>query len=271
MSTTYAERLRAAIGVRGGNTLCVGIDPHPALLEAWGLPVDGEGAERFGRRVVEALADRVAAFKPQSGLFEPFGSRGILALERILADLRDARVVSIMDAKRGDIGSTMAGYARAYLAEDSPLRADALTVSPYLGYESLRPAIDLAAETGRGLHVLCRTSNPEGGQVQKAADPATGTSVAQQIVDAAQSDNGRDGHHHVGLVVGATHDDLGIDLAGFTGVVLVPGVGAQGGTLTGVADQFTDVEGIVLPSASREVLAGGPSLAGMRDRVDRLR
>ncbi|CAI9409917.1 orotidine-5'-phosphate decarboxylase [Aestuariimicrobium sp. T2.26MG-19.2B] len=265
----YAERLRAAIDLRGGLALCVGIDPHPALLDAWGLPLDGDGAERFGRRVVESLADRVPVFKPQSGLFEPFGSRGVLALERILADLREANALSIMDAKRGDIGSTMDGYARAYLSDESPLRSDALTVSPYLGYESLRPAIDLAAATGRGLHVLCRTSNPEGHEVQLAA---TGDgSVAQTIVRHAQRDNSSEGRNHVGLVVGGTHADLGIDLTGFSGVVLVPGIGAQGGTLSGVASQFGNTEGIVLPSASREVLAGGPSLAGMQERVEGLR
>lgn len=270
MTGKYTDRLQAAIDLRGGLSLCVGIDPHASLLEAWGLPVDGEGAERFGRRVVEALGDRVAVFKPQSGFFEPFGSRGILALERILADIRDAGALSIMDAKRGDIGSTMAGYAQAYLSDESPLRADALTVTPFLGYDSLRPAIDLAARTGRGLHVLCRTSNPEGHQVQLAVDATTGMSVAQSVIEQAHSDNEREGLDHVGLVVGATHDDLRIDLTGFTGVVLVPGVGAQGGTLKGVARQFEGVDGIVLPSASREVLAGGPSLAGMQQRVDQI-
>ncbi|MGJ6979279.1 orotidine-5'-phosphate decarboxylase [Aestuariimicrobium soli] len=269
MSHTYVQRLRAAIDLRGGRKLCVGIDPHPSLLEAWGLPIDGEGAERFGRRVVEALGDVVPVFKPQAGFFEPFGSRGILALERILADLREAGAITLMDAKRGDIGSTMAGYARAYLSDESPLRSDAVTVTPYLGYESLRPAIDLAAETGRGVHVLCRTSNPEGGHVQLAT--SEGVSVAQSVIAAAHADNDRAGLDHVGLVVGATHADLQIDLTGFTGAVLAPGVGAQGGTLSGVAAQFTGVEGIVLPSASREVLAGGPSLAGMREQVEALR
>lgn len=258
--TSFTARARALTEQRG--VLCVGIDPHPALLQAWGLEVSGAGAEAFGRRVVEALGDSVAAFKPQSGLFEPYGSAGVAALEAILDDIRQAGALSIMDAKRGDIGSTMAGYAQAYLGAESPLRADALTVSPFLGYETLRPAIDLAAKQGRGLFVLCRTSNPESGQVQLATTDQV--SVAQQIIVAAQQDNAA-GADHVGLVVGATHRQLDIDLSGFTGPVLVPGIGTQGGTISGLAAGLAG--GVVLPSASREVLGAGPDAAELRRAV----
>ncbi len=120
---------------------------------------------------MEAFAGRVAAVKPQSAFFEVFGSRGVAVLERVLAELREADTLSILDAKRGDIGSTMAAYAEAYLGTEAPAPADALTVSPYLGYESLRPAIDLARQTGRGVFVLALTSNPEGAIVQHAPAP----------------------------------------------------------------------------------------------------
>lgn len=258
--TSYFQRLEALTAARG--RLCVGIDPHASLLHGWGLDDDVAGLERFSRAVVAALADHVAAFKPQSAFFERFGSAGIAVLERVLGDIAQAGVVSLLDAKRGDIGSTMGGYARAYLAEGAPLAVDAITLSPYLGYESLRPAIDLAASTGRGVYVLARTSNPEGGSVQLAS--SHGRSIAQQVVDLAQQDNAA-GQRHVGLVVGGTHEDLGVDLAGFAGSVLVPGIGTQGGTLSGVAARFGEVA--TLPTVSRQVLSAGPDSHALRDSV----
>jgi len=145
----FGARLRAAMDARG--PLCVGIDPHQHLLDAWGLPDTAEGLASFTYGVVDALADRVAVFKPQSAFFERFGSAGIAVLEQATIRLRDAGALVIIDAKRGDIGSTMGGYAAAYLAEKGPLACDALTVSPYLGFGSLQPAIDVARESGAGL------------------------------------------------------------------------------------------------------------------------
>ena len=139
---TWFERLQTLTAERGN--LCVGIDPHPSILASWGLDDDVRGLESCARGMVESLGDVVAVFKPQSAFYEVYGSAGIAVLERVLGDIRDAGALSILDVKRGDIGSTMAGYARAYLAPDAPLRADAITVSPFLGFESLRPAIDLS-------------------------------------------------------------------------------------------------------------------------------
>ena len=164
--TTYWQRLADRTNQRG--TLCVGIDPHPGLLKAWGLDVNAAGLETFARRVVEVLGERVAVFKPQSAFFEAHGSAGVAVLERVLADIAGAGALSLLDVKRGDIGSTMAAYADAYLADGSPLAADAITVSPYLGFGSLQPAFDRAHATGRGVYVLARTSNPEGHEVQLA-------------------------------------------------------------------------------------------------------
>ncbi len=181
----FGARLQAAMRRHG--PLCAGLDPHRALVEQWGLTYDVAGIERFAMTCVEAYAGRVAAVKPQSAFFEVFGSRGLAVLERVLTDLQDAQTLTILDAKRGDIGSTMTAYAEAYLGEDAVAPADALTVSPYLGYESLRPAIDLAEQTGRGVLVLALTSNPEGRSVQHAV--LGGRSVAASVVDGAASDN----------------------------------------------------------------------------------
>ena len=137
---------------------------------------------------VEAFAGTVAAVKPQSAFFERFGSAGVAVLERTLAGLRDAGTLSLLDVKRGDIGSTMAAYAQAYLADDSPLRADAITLSPYLGYGSLRPALDLARDTGRGVFVLALTSNPEGASVQHARR-GDGAASPAAVVAGATADN----------------------------------------------------------------------------------
>lgn len=270
--TPFGTRLREAMDTHG--PLCAGIDPHAALLRSWGLPDDVDGLDRFARVCVEAFAGSVACVKPQSAFFERFGSAGVAVLERTLADLREAGTLTILDVKRGDIGSTMGGYAQAYLGEPSPLRADALTVSPYLGYGSLRPALDLAAEQGRGVFVLALTSNPEGASVQHARG-ASGTSVAGSVVEGVAADNaaaaaeGRLGS--VGMVVGATIGsavtDLGLDLAAANAPLLAPGVGAQGAT----ADDLRTVFGAALPdvlaSSSRDVLSAGPDVAALRERA----
>src|SRR4051794_9655151 len=123
----FGARLRAAMETRG--PLCVGIDPHPALLSAWGLPDSPSGLERFTRTVVEAVGDRVAVVKPQSAFFERFGSQGIAVLESSIRQLREVGALVLLDVKRGDIGSTAAAYADAYLDPASPLRVDAITAS----------------------------------------------------------------------------------------------------------------------------------------------
>lgn len=259
----FGRRLAAAMDEQG--PLCVGIDPHPGLLEAWGLADDAGGLRSFALRVVEELAGRVAALKPQSALFERHGSAGVAVLEEVLAACRDAGVLSVLDVKRGDIGSTMAGYAHAYLADGAPLAADAVTLSPYLGLGSLAPAVELAHATGRGVFVLALTSNPEGAAVQHAVGP-DGRSVAASIVDGVGRLNAEGpvaaGLGSVGLVVGATTGsavrDLGIDLAASRAPLLAPGFGAQGAGREQVAEVFAGAERGVLASSSRAVLAAGP-------------
>lgn len=262
---SFGSRLRAAIGERGN--LCVGIDPHPALLQDWGLGVDAAGTAEFARRCLRAFGDLVPAIKIQVAFFEEYGSAGYSVLEDILASTGAAGALSIADAKRGDIGSTMAGYARAWLRADSPLACDALTISPYLGVGSLDPAFDEATASGRGLFVLARTSNPEAGPLQASTGP-TGT-VAQSVVDEVGRRNaatGTSGPGSFGVVVGATVSDPP-DLAGLRGPVLMPGVGHQGGTL----DDVRRIAGPALPDTlvniSRHVLRAGPDVEAMRTAV----
>ena len=272
----FGERIARAMGVHG--PLCVGIDPHPGLLAAWGLPDDASGLRDFSLTVIDALGGQVAALKPQSALFERHGSAGIAVLEEVLAVARSARTLTIVDAKRGDIGSTMAAYAEAYLREGAPLAGDALTVSPYLGFGSLAPAVDMALANGRGLFVLCLTSNAEGAQLQHAVDGET--TVAGRVALGAAAANAAAGEQgnlgSVGLVVGATIGDgarsAGVDLAAVNGPLLAPGVGAQGAGGPELAAVFGDARSHVLASSSRGVLGAGPDsralLAAARRSAD---
>jgi orotidine-5'-phosphate decarboxylase len=263
----FGARLAKAIAERGA--LCVGIDPHPALLDSWGLERTAAGLERFATTVVQALAGTVAVLKPQSAFFETYGSAGIAVLERVLAQAPQAGALTLLDAKRGDIGSTMAAYAAAYLTDGSPLAADALTVSPFLGFGSLQPAVDAALGSGRGLFVLARTSNPEGASVQLASG-ADDVTVAQHIADcAAHLNAGATPLGSIGLVVGATVGRAGIDLSRVNGPLLAPGIGAQGGTAEDLEAVFGAALPSVLPTASRSVLAAGPSVTGLRDAAAR--
>ncbi|WP_284974560.1 orotidine-5'-phosphate decarboxylase [Arthrobacter sp. efr-133-TYG-104] len=266
---SFGSRLAAAMAARG--PLCVGIDPHPQLLAGWGLNDDAAGLERFSLTVVEAVGSLAAAVKPQVALYERHGSTGMAVLERTLAAASDNGILSIADAKRGDIGSTMAAYADAWLRDGSALAADSVTLSPYLGFESLRPALELAAEYGRGVFVLALTSNPEGKSVQHVGG---GDSVARRIVAAAGVENQRyEGSlGSVGLVVGATIGsalkDLDIDLGPVRGPILAPGLGAQGATPADLRATFGAAYPTVLATSSRGILAAGPSGAALRDATE---
>jgi len=265
----FGDRLRAAMDACG--PLAVGVDPHPELLSAWGLPDDPSGLERFALTCAEALGGVVAAVKPQSAFFERHGSRGTAVLERLLAELAAAGTLSVLDVKRGDVGSTMAAYAQAHLVDGAPLAADAVTLSPYLGLGSLRPALDLAASTGRGAFVLALTSNPEGASVQHARDGG-GVPVAAAVARGVARENAeatrRGALGSVGLVVGATTGDaaarLGLDLASTAAPLLAPGVGAQGAGPAELAAVFGDARRQVLATSSRGVLAAGPRAADVR-------
>ncbi|MFZ0907172.1 MAG: orotidine-5'-phosphate decarboxylase, partial [Mycobacterium sp.] len=220
----FGARLAEAVSRRG--PLCLGIDPHPELLRAWDLPVNPDGLAAFCDTCLGAYRD-FAVVKPQVAFFEAYGAAGYAVLEHTITALRGAGVLVLADAKRGDIGSTMAAYAAAWTG-DSPLAADAVTASPYLGFGSLQPLLESAAAHGRGVFVLAATSNPEGATVQRAE--FDGRTVAQSIVDQAAAVNRAQGPGpgSVGVVVGATVT-AAPDVSGLGGPVLVPGIGVQGG------------------------------------------
>lgn len=263
---TFGSRLRTAMDTHG--PLCAGIDPHPSLLGAWGLADDAAGLERFGMTAVEALAGSVAALKPQSAFFERHGSRGIAVLERVVAAAHDLGTVVVLDAKRGDIGSTAQAYADAYLDRRSPLAVDAITASPFLGFGSLAPMIDTALAHDAGVFVLALTSNPEGPQVQHARTPE-GPTVAGTVLSAIAARNaGASPVGSVGAVVGATIGETDEDLD-VNGPLLVPGLGAQGGTVDDVRRIFGPAARNVLASSSREILAAGPDPGALRDAAAR--
>ncbi|MFB7866669.1 orotidine-5'-phosphate decarboxylase [Streptomyces sp. NPDC056069] len=264
---SFGARLRAAMDERG--PLCVGVDPHASLLDSWGLADDIAGLERFTFTVVEALADTVAVFKPQAAFFERFGSRGVAVLERAVADLRAAGGLVVMDAKRGDIGSTMGAYAEAFLRKDSPLFSDALTVSPYLGYGSLRPAVDLARESGAGLFVLALTSNPEGAEVQRAVREDGRTIGATMLAHLAEENAGETPMGSFGAVVGATLGDLSAFDLDINGPLLAPGIGAQGATPADLPAVFGAAVRNVVPNVSRGVLKAGPDAVALKAAAER--
>jgi orotidine-5'-phosphate decarboxylase len=262
--TGFGARLAAAVAQRG--PLCLGIDPHPELLAAWGLPVDVDGLTAFCDVCVQAYSG-FAIVKPQVAFFESHGAAGYSVLETVIAELRDAGVLVLADAKRGDIGTTMAAYAAAWVGE-SPLACDAVTASPYLGFESLRPLLDAASDHERGVFVLAATSNPEGATVQRAK--VDGRTVAQSIVDAVSAENRSAAPGSVGVVVGATLTEVP-DLRELGGPVLVPGVGAQGGRTDALRGLGGAAPGTLLPAVSREVLRAGPEVGAVRAAAERLR
>nr|WP_302052254.1 orotidine-5'-phosphate decarboxylase [Micrococcus luteus] len=260
--------------------LCLGVDPHPTLLRQWGLSDTPAGLEAFSLTALEAAVGpegpRVAAIKPQVALYERHGSAGLAALERLLAAARDAGVLTIADAKRGDIGSTMDGYAAAWTSDASPLAADAVTLSPYLGFGTLVPTIRAAHEAGRGVFVLALTSNPEGREVQHVGEGSAEGSVARRIAAAAAAENatqrGDDAWGPVGLVLGATvvaeADRLGLDLPALGGPLLAPGFGVQGATAPGMRADFGTAWPQVLATSSRGILSAGPSVTSLVDTIE---
>jgi len=260
--TSFGSRLRSAMQGRG--RLCVGIDPHPALLDTWGMTDSAVGLERFAMTAVEAIAGTAAVIKPQSAFFERHGAAGVAVLEKVVAGCRERGALVLLDVKRGDIGSTAQAYADAYLDRTSPLAVDAVTVSPYLGFGSLDPFIDTALHNDAGVFVLALTSNKEGPQFQHAVC-ADGRTVAGTVLDEVRERNADAGDlGSVGVVVGATIGETSEDLD-VGGPLLVPGIGAQGGTVADVRRIFGAAARNVLPSSSREVLAAGPDKQALHE------
>jgi orotidine-5'-phosphate decarboxylase len=270
MAETFAQRLQVRIRALG--PLCVGIDPSRQLLESWERPDSVEGLEFCALAVLEAVLGTAVAIKPQVSFFERFGSDGYRVLERLLTEARDADILVVADAKRGDVSLTNQGYAEAWLHGRSPLAADAVTVSPYVGFDALSPFIELAQHQDRGIFVLAATSNDDGRTLQLARtadNEAVEDYVLRSVAELNQRD---DGLGTVGAVLGATRDFPDFALSSLGGPFLVPGVGSQGATAEHVARLFGRCpSATVLASVSRSVLEAGPDRAALRDRARRWR
>lgn len=238
--------------------LCIGIDPSESTLSDWGIPDSAEGARDFGYAVISACEGRVGIIKPQVAFFERFGSSGVFALEEVLTAAREIDLLVISDAKRGDIGSTMQGYAEAWFGDDSPLRSDALTVSPYMGPNSLLETIETARDVQGAVFILAATSNPEAFEIQRAKSGSF-TAASRVLQFAIENSKG-----DVGVVIGATTEltEFGLPELLLTAndvPILAPGFGAQGAKLTDMRAIFGESSGRVICSVSRAATEGGPS------------
>jgi orotidine-5'-phosphate decarboxylase len=277
----FADRLIDRVDATRSH-LVVGLDPDlrelpPELLDGvTDLAGAATAAEAFATAVIDGVAELVPAVKPQSAFFEALGSAGVAALERVEAHARTAGLLVIEDAKRGDIGNTMAAYAAASLGRvrvgdaELPVHdADAVTVSPYLGPESLEPMIDVARRFGKGLFVLVRTSNPASGEVQDGVYERVA-----RMVDALGAEGvGERGYADVGAVTGLTYPEEAPALRALmpNAILLVPGLGAQGGRPEDFAG-FLDADGLGAVAAASRSIAGGwkaregePALQAIRE------
>lgn len=246
------------------SALCVGLDPSPEILDSWSLPDDVSGLREFSLAVVDEAAKQVGFVKPQVAFYERFGARGFEVLEEVINTSRGLGLFVIADAKRGDIGSTMKGYARAWFSQDSKLRSDALTVSGYLGISSLYETAEMAAANGSGLFVLAATSNPEASEVQSASiGVAKLPENVARLAAACPTGN-------IGLVIGATKPLSESNLQSVfdrdcEAVILAPGFGAQGAKLSELGAIYGASSHRVIASVSRSILSEGRS--GLSDAI----
>jgi orotidine-5'-phosphate decarboxylase len=253
-----------------GHPLCVGLDPHlasiPSLFQRGsmqpGARETADAVEAFVLAVVDRLEGRVAVVKPQIAFYEQLGPQGMVVLERVIARSRERGLLVLLDAKRGDIGSTAEAYARAYLDPDAPMRADAITLNAYLGLDSLEPFAARAQTFGAGLFVLVRTSNPgaEDFQQKPSGDVPLFVQMARSLQRMAIELVGKEtGWSSLGVVVGATWPEHGRAVRHElpNSLFLVPGYGAQGGTAKDAVKSFvrgpSGLEGGVVNS-SRGIL-----------------
>ncbi len=265
---TFAEKFFELSIVR--SSLCLGVDPTSQLLQDWGLPDSVSGLSCFCETVMDAADGNLAIIKPQSAFFERFGPEGISVLASLIRNIRDQGALSLLDCKRGDIGTTIEAYADAYLGCSSPFNVDAITVSPYLGVQALKPVFLKANETSTGIFVVVRSSNPEGRSLQNAMLP-NGISVADLIADEITKFNCSvtNGIGPVGAVVGATITTSEAQTLNRLShsLILAPGIGAQGASFKDMARAFGGRVKNVIPSISRGILKEGPNLKKLKGAI----
>lgn len=272
---------------RTTSPLVLGLDPDFDRMPPELRPAEGADGEEIARRLVafveqvlEAAAPFCAAAKPQSAFFEQHGSAGVAALARCLAKIRAAGLPVLLDVKRGDIGSTAAAYARAYLG-DTDLSADAITVNPFLGGDSLAPFFDAAGASGKGVFVLVKTSNPGSRDLMdlEIAEGTVSARLARQVEEATAKTIGRSNYGLVGAVVGSTYPAQAAALRQLMphAPILLPGLGAQGGSLDAVrAVAGADGGGVLVPvsrgltyPSAEEIAAAGGYVAAVRAKAER--
>ena len=232
---SFGDRLSIAL-TKNQTPLCVGIDPHislmPSLFRGSSPKEQIEKLVSFSLACIEAAQGRVPAIKPQVALFEKFGAKGMEILQLIGRAGHDAGLLVIMDAKRGDIGSTSVAYADAWLGENAPFYSDALTVNPFLGIDTLEPFINEAIISNAGLFILLRTSNPGSADLQelRSDNKPIYQHLAEKLLPIINSHLGNTGWSSIGIVIGATNPTEAKLMRALlpSCPFLIPGFGAQG-------------------------------------------
>lgn len=281
MPEPFGDRLNDAI-TRCGNCLCVGLDPHLERLppEVEASPDQPQSAAtatavwRFLSAVVEECAGRVPVVKPQAAFFERLGWRGIRVMERVVQLATSQGLLVILDAKRGDVGSTAIAYSNAYLRPSSSCRVDAITLNPYLGIDSLDPFVQAARETSSGLFVLAKTSNPGSSLFQDLISDGKPMflHVAESLKRYADELTGVSGWSSLGVVAGATYPQHAAAIRDVlpSSFLLAPGIGSQGASPQQLR-RIGITQGVLF-SSSRAVLFGDKPQTGnwrteLRDRI----
>ncbi len=241
--SSYTEKLNARIK-ETGSALCVGLDPRPVLDDLESMPA-------FLRKVVEETAPYAAAYKPNIAYFEAMGLRGLHILEELLADM-PKNIPVVLDAKRGDIGETQKYYAQAYFES---MGVDAVTLSPFMGYDTLEPFLDYE---GKGIYLLCVTSNPGSADIERQ-DLADGRKVYQLVGDMVSRSVQEGRKTSVGMVVGLTNADSDILARIPDAPLLIPGLGAQGGDLSSLSGSNRVMPPLI--NVSRGIMYQNPELS----------
>lgn len=259
----FADQLAAAVQSTG-SVACVGLDPRKASLPKTLVPgTDSPDAwaaayTQFCREIIDVVAGKVACVKPQAAFFEQLGPAGCISLGEVIAYARKKEVLVIVDGKRNDIGSTATAYADAYLGRQSPWGGDSLTVSPYLGHDSLEPFVEVCDNRDAGIFVLVKTSNPGGGLFQdRETDGQTVyQSVAKLVSELNEGRVGKCGYGPIGAVVGATYPEQLAEMRAAMPAswILIPGFGAQGGGADDVKAGFDNDRLGAVVNSSRHII-----------------
>ncbi|WP_455465824.1 orotidine-5'-phosphate decarboxylase [Bartonella sp. B39] len=254
--------------------LCIGFDPSHKVLQSWNLSCDYKGLREFCDILLTAVIGKVGIIKPQVAFFELYGVEGLQALKELIENAHEQGLLVLADAKRGDIGSTAEAYGQAWLGPNSAFKADAMTVNSFLGFDALIPLIKIAEETGAGVFVVVQSSNPEGKQIRNAriGDQILSIHLAQRICD--YNSQSPVLHHNIGpigAVIGATLGSESKDTIEQlkNSLFLVPGIGAQGGTIKQLTNQFPqNLWQNIIPSISRSITDAGRNSIDLKMRIN---